>query len=68
MYRNEPAVAGIATKQSREKQIPQAVHQNVEQSVRRLSPVPELRKRIKGDSAKIVGAVYDVHTEKVALK
>lgn len=46
----------------------QAIHQNVEQSVRRLSPVPELRKRIKGDSAKIVGAVYDVHTEKVALK
>ena len=46
----------------------QAIHQNVEQSVRRLSPVPELRKRLKGDSVRIVDAVDDVHNGKVALK
>ena len=68
LYRIEPAIAGIDTKQSREKQIQQAVHQNVEQSLRRLSPVPKLRKRLKGNNVKIVDAVDDVHDGKVALK
>jgi carbonic anhydrase len=47
---------------------PQAVHQNVEQSLRRLSPIPDLRKSLKGGSIRIVGAVHDMHTGKVALK
>ncbi len=55
-------------RQSLEKQIPQAVHQNVKQSARRLSPVPKLRKRLKGNNVKIVDAVDDVHNGKVALK
>ncbi|MDG1857119.1 MAG: carbonic anhydrase [Verrucomicrobiota bacterium] len=63
LYRIEPAIAGIDTKQSREKQIQQAVHQNVEQSVRRLSPFPDLRKSLKGGSVRIVGAIDDMHTE-----
>jgi carbonic anhydrase len=68
LYRIEPAIVGIDTNQSRKKQIQQAVHQNVEQSVRRLSRVPDLRKSLKGGSVKIVGAIYDMHTGKVNLK
>ncbi|HAO67400.1 MAG TPA: hypothetical protein DCR17_12025 [Verrucomicrobiales bacterium] len=58
----------IDTIQSREKQIQQTVHQNVEQPVQRLSPVPDLRKSLKGGSVKIAGAIYNMHTGKVALK
>ena len=68
LYRIEPAIVGIDPKQPREKQIKQAVQQNVEQSVRRLSRVPDLRKNLKRGSVKIIGAVYDMHTGKVTLE
>ena len=39
LFHIQPAVAGIASQQTRAKQIPQAVRQNVEQSVRRPSAI-----------------------------
>ena len=32
------------------------------------TPIPDLRKSLKGGSIRIVGAVHDMHTGKVALK
>ena len=49
------------------KQIDEAVERNVQLAVRRLSRVPDLRRRLLADRVKIVGSVYDMHTGKVKL-
>lgn len=65
LYRIEPATVGIDRTLSRDDQIQTAVMHNVEASVRRLSRVPDLRASIAAGKAKIIGAVYDMHTGKV---
>ncbi|WP_019508719.1 carbonic anhydrase [Pleurocapsa sp. PCC 7319] len=65
LYRIEPAIVGIPKNLSRQKQIAHAVKRNVELAVRRLSHVPDLRRRVTTGKIKIVGGVYDMHTGKV---
>lgn len=65
MTRIEPALVGIAKDLDREKQLAQAVKQNVDSMVRRLSRVPDVRKVLKHGDLAIAGAVYDIHTGKV---
>lgn len=67
LFRIEPAVADIPSDLPREDRIKLAVRRNVKLAVRRLSIVPDLRKRIKNGSVKLVGAVYDMHTGKVEI-
>lgn len=67
LFRIEPAVSDIPTDLPRKDRINLAVRRNVKQAVRRLSIVPDLRKRIKAGTVKLVGAVYDMHTGKVEV-
>jgi carbonic anhydrase len=67
MYRIEPAIAGSSPDMSRQERIDRAIKRNVELAVRRLSRVPDLRRSIAAGRIKIVGAVYDMHTGKVAF-
>jgi carbonic anhydrase len=65
LYRIEPALTGVPKDAGRDDQVAQAVKQNVEAMVRRLSRVPDLRKALKAGRLRIVGAIYDIHTGKV---
>ena len=65
LYRIEPAIVAIPKNLPRQKQIAHAVRRNVELAVRRLSRVPDLRRRVATGKIKIVGGVYDMHTGKV---
>ncbi len=67
LYRIEPAVIGIPEDLPRNERIKQAVSRNVQLAVRRLSRVPDVRRRILSGRVKIVGAVYDIHSGKVVL-
>jgi len=67
LHRIEPAIIGIPQNLTRDKRIDRAVKNNVKIAVRRLSRVPDLRRSIKAGKVKIVGAVYDMHTGKVAI-
>ena len=58
---------GISRELPRKKKLDQAVKQNVEIAVRRLSRVPDLRRRIRAGEIKVVGAIYDMHTSQVEL-
>lgn len=66
LYRIEPALVGIPADMPHRERIAKGVALNVERAVRRLSRVPDLRRSIKAGKLKIVGAVYDMHTGKVA--
>jgi len=65
LYRIEPATMSIDKTLPREEQIELAVRHNVEAAVRRLSRVPDLRRSLSEGKAKIVGAMYDMHTGEV---
>lgn len=65
LYRIEPATMNIDRDLPRAEQIQLAVRHNVEAAVRRLSRVPDLRRSISQGKAKLVGAVYDMHTGEV---
>jgi len=65
LYRIEPALSGLPKDAAREVQLAEAVKRNVDQAVRRLSRVEDMRKSLKSGKVKIVGAVYDMHTGKV---
>ena len=67
LYRIEPALEGVPEDLPRDKQISCAVRQNVLFSVQRLTQIPDLRRSIKRDNLRIVGAVYDMHSGKVSL-
>ncbi len=67
LYRIEPAILGIPADVPRQERIERAVQRNVERAVRRLSRVPDLRRSINAGKIKILGAVYDMHTGKVAF-
>ena len=67
LFRIEPAVVGVPSDLSHKEQVDWAVRRNVELSVRRLSCVPDLRKRLDAGSIKLVGAVYDMHTGTVKV-
>ncbi|HID22608.1 MAG TPA: carbonic anhydrase [Planctomycetaceae bacterium] len=67
LYRMEPAVMGLPKQLTREQRIEQAVSRNVQRSVQRLSRVPDLRRKMKAGTIRIVGAVFDMHTGQVEL-
>ncbi|KAA1262118.1 Carbonic anhydrase 2 [Rubripirellula obstinata] len=67
LYRIEPAFTGLPDDLPRQQQIDLAISRNVRLSVRRLSRVPDLRRRINSGKIKIVGAVYDMHTGKLQI-
>lgn len=67
LYRIEPAAVGISNDMPRQKRINQVIQRNVSLAVRRLSRVPDLRKRIKTGEIKIIGAVFDMHTGKLEV-
>lgn len=62
LYRIEPAVMGVDCDLPRDERIAASIEKNVSMSVRRLTRVPDLRKRIKSGSVRVVGAVYDMET------
>ena len=63
----EPAIMGVSEALPREKRIELTVKRNVELAVRRLSRIPDLHRSVSAGKAKIVGAVYDMHTGKIAV-
>jgi len=67
LHQIEPAIIGISQDLPRDQQIDQAVKNNVELAVRRLSRVPDLRRSINTGNVKIAGAVYDMHSGKVDI-
>jgi carbonic anhydrase len=67
LYRIEPALVGLSENLPREELISQAVRKNVQFAVQRLSQVPDLRKNMRRNNLKIVGAVYNMHTGRVEL-
>lgn len=67
LYLIEPAAMGIPESLPRQQRIDQAIRRNVELAVRRLSRVPDLRRRILAGKVKLLGAMYDMHTGKVKL-
>lgn len=67
LHRIETAVTGIPDDMTRTQRIEQGIKQNVAQSVRLLSHVPDLQRRIQANSIEVVGALYDIHTGHVEL-
>lgn len=67
LYRIEPAVIGLPVDATRDARIAEAIERNVSLAVRRLSRVPDLRRRIKAKQIRIVGALYDMHTGAVRV-
>ena len=62
LYRVEPALVGLPKNLPRQELIDLAVKQNVAFSVRRLARVPDLRKSVRKNGLRVVGALYDMHT------
>ena len=67
LHRIEPALVGLPQDVPRDEQVAMAVTRNVEQSVTRLARLPAVDALITADGARIVGAVYDMHTGEVNL-
>jgi carbonic anhydrase len=67
LHRIEPALADLPPKADRDELVAAAVERNVELAVAKLSRVPALRTPVECNGAKIVGAVYDMHTSEVGL-
>ena len=66
-YQIEPALEGTSSEMTRDEQIEYAVKRNVELAVRRLSRVPDIRRRIERGRIELVGAIYDMHTGRVEM-
>lgn len=65
LYRIEPAVVGLPKDLDRDGLVAAAVGKNVRLAVRKLTRVPTLMKQVKKGEIRIVGAIYDMFSDKI---